>query len=259
MRRETLHRFWRGRYTTPRMAVAAAGHLDHDRVADLVAAALGPAAARAGDAAPEPPRAAGAVRLGDGPRLALQPDDTEQAHLLLGVPGLGRHDPRRPALSVLNAALGGGPSSRLFQQVREKRGLAYSVYSSSSSYADCGSWSVYAGCAPERLGEVATVVRDVLGEVAAHGLTDAEVARAKGALRGGLVLGTEDTPSRMNRLGHAELDLGRPRPIEESLERVSVVTADDVAAVAQDLLSVPPTAAVVGPFDDESQLPPALR
>ncbi len=93
----------------------------------------------------------------------------------IGVPGISRHDPRRPALSVLSTALGGGPSSRLFQQVREERGLAYSVYSSTAGYADAGSFSVYAGCGPERLGEVATVVRGVLADVAA------DVTRASGA------------------------------------------------------------------------------
>ena len=140
MDRAVLHEFWRGRYTTPRMVVAAAGNLRHDHVVDLVAAALDRAAARAGvDAAPAPP-ASSRTRPGRRPpRLALLPDDSEQAHLMIGVPGVSRHDPRRPALSVLSTALGGGPSSRLFQQVREQRGLAYSVYSSTASYADAGS------------------------------------------------------------------------------------------------------------------------
>ncbi len=133
---------------------------------------------------------------------------------------------------MLNTALGGGPSSRLFQQVREQRGLAYSVYSAVSAYADAGSLSVYAGCAPERLDEVATVVRAVLAEVAADGLTPAELARAQGNLRGGLVLGLEDTPSRMNRLGRSELDHGRQRTIAESLDRITAVTAEQVTALA---------------------------
>ena len=125
---------------------------------------------RPGRAARRPPArgAPAAALLAPGPRLVLRPEDTEQAHVMLGVAGLSRHDPRRSALSVLNTALGGGPSSRLFQQVREQRGLAYSVYSSSVSYADAGAFSVYAGCAPERLEEVVTVIRDVLAEVAAR-------------------------------------------------------------------------------------------
>jgi predicted Zn-dependent peptidase len=178
---------------------------------------------------------------------------------MLGVPGLNRHDPRRTVLSVLNSALGGGLSSRLFQEVRERRGLAYQVYSSHSSYADAGTFSVYAGCAPERLGEVVGVVRDVLAGVAANGLTEAEVVRAKGSMRGGLVLGLEDTASRMNRLGRSELDHGRQRSIAESLERIEAVTPEQVSALATELLDVPLTAAVVGPYDDESELPGALQ
>ena len=189
MRRATLHAFWRGEYTTPRMIVAAAGNLVHDEVVELVGAALAAAGARAVGASPAGPRRPAAAELAHGPRLVLRPEDTEQAHVLLGVPGVSRHDPRRSALSVLNTALGGGPSSRLFQQVREQRGLAYSVYSSSVSYADAGALSVYAGCAPERLDEAVTVINSVLREVANGGLTPAEVARAQGNLRGGLVLG----------------------------------------------------------------------
>ena len=259
MDRVTLHEFWRGRYTAPRMVVAAAGNLDHGRVVELAADALTVAVVRAGrSAAPAPPRAA------DPPaptatRLALLPDECEQAHLMLGVPALGRHDPRRPALSVLNAALGGGPSSRLFQQVREERGLAYSVYSSTATYADAGSLAIYAGCGPERLGEVATVVRGVLDDLGADGLTTTELARAKGNLGGGLVLGSEDVQSRMHRLGRSEMDHGRHRSLHESLERIAAVTREDVAALARELLSGPLTAAVVGPFADEAALPSPVR
>jgi predicted Zn-dependent peptidase len=178
---------------------------------------------------------------------------------MLGVPGVGRHDRRRTALSVLNTALGGGPSSRLFQEVRERRGLAYSVYSQHTGYADAGLLSVYAGCAPERLGDVAEVIRSVLAEVASGGMTPAEVVRAQGNLRGGLVLGLEDTPSRMNRLGRSELDHGRQRTIAESLDRISAVTVDEVTELARELLSVPFTTAVVGPYDDERDLPGVVR
>jgi predicted Zn-dependent peptidase len=178
---------------------------------------------------------------------------------MLGGLGVSRHDPRRAALQVLNTALGGGPSSRLFQQVREQRGLAYSVYSSIATYSDTGCFSIYAGCLPERLDEVAVVVRAVLSEVAADGLTPAELTRAQGNLRGGLVLGLEDTPSRMNRIGRSELDHGRQRAITESLERISAVTNEQVTDLARELLSAPLTAAVVGPYEDETELPSALR
>jgi len=259
MGRDTLHAFWQGQYTTPRMIVAAAGNLRHGEVVELVGTALAAAMARAGEAAPAGPRRPAPALLVPGRRLVLRPEDTEQAHVLLGVPGLSRHDPRRSALSVLNTAIGGGPSSRLFQQVREQRGLAYSVYSSSVSYADAGAFSVYAGCAPERLEEVVTVIRDVLSEVAAHGLTPAEVVRAQGNLRGGLVLGLEDTPSRMNRIGRSELDYGHQRTVTDSLDRIAAVTPAAVAALAGELLTQPFTTAVVGPFDDEDALPGVLR
>jgi predicted Zn-dependent peptidase len=259
MSRETLHDFWRGEYTTPRMVVAAAGNLVHSEVVELVAAALGGAAARAGSAPPVGPRRLARAALTAGPRLVLRSEDTEQVHIMLGAPGLSRHDPQRTVLTVLNTALGGGPSSRLFQQVREQRGLAYSVYSAVTSYSDTGHVAVYAGCAPEHLDEVVAVVRGVLAEVAAGGLTPAEVARAQGNLRGGLVLGLEDTPSRMNRLGRNELDHGRQRTIAESLDRISAVTQEQVADLARELLSAPLTAAVVGPYDKERDLPASLR
>ncbi|MEU7814596.1 pitrilysin family protein [Pseudonocardia sp. NPDC049154] len=255
MSRETLHDFWRGEYTTPRMVVAAAGNLDHGHVADLAAKALGDGP----EFAPVGPRPAGGGRLPARRALALRTDDSEQAHLLLGVPGLDRHDPRRPVLAVLNAALGGGLSSRLFQQVREQRGLAYQVYSAQACYADAGTFSVYAGCAPERLGEVVAVVRDVLAGVAADGLTESEVVRAKGSLRGGTVLGLEDTASRMNRLGRSELDHGRQRSVTESLERIDAVTPAQVADLAAELLAQDLTAAVVGPYDAVDDLPAALH
>ena len=186
-------------------------------------------------------------------------DGSEQAHLMIGVPGVSRHDPRRPALSVLSTALGGGPSSRLFQQVREQRGLAYSVYSSTASYADAGTLAVYAGCGPERLGEVATVVRGVLADVAANGLTEAELARARGSLRGGLVLGSEDTPSRMNRIGRSEVDHGSQRTIGQSLERISAVTGEQVAELAASCSRSRRSRRWWVPFDDEDALPSAVH
>jgi len=259
MSRETLHGFWRGEYTTPRMVVAAAGNLVHAEVVQLVGEALAAASARAGSASPAGPRRGATLTLPEAPRLVLRPEDTEQAHLMLGVPALSRHDPRRAALSVLNTALGGGPSSRLFQEVRERRGLAYQVYSSHTGYSDTGLLAVYAGCAPERLAEVTAVVRSVLAEVAAGGLTPAEVARAQGNLRGGLVLGLEDTPSRMNRLGRSELDHGRQRTVAESLDRIAAVTDDQVTELAAELLAGPLTTAVVGPYDDERDLPGVVR
>jgi predicted Zn-dependent peptidase len=251
--RDTLRRFWRRHYVPARMVVAAAGNVDHARVVELVDAAFpkfgsAPGAARPPD---EPPSPTGGAPVVHG-------EDTEQAHLMLGLPGLAQLDPRRPALEVLNTALGGGLSSRLFQEVRERRGLAYSVYSSTTSYRDAGQLSMYAGCQPERLGEIARVVRDVLDDTLRHGLTEAEAARAKGALRGGLVLGLEDTASRMHRLGRHQVDLGRHRTLAESLAAIDAVRPADVAAVADELRRRPCTVAVLGPFDGPADLPNEL-
>jgi predicted Zn-dependent peptidase len=188
-------------------------------------------------------------------RLVLHTDDTEQAHMMLGVRALDRHDPRRWVLGVLNNALGGGMSSRLFQEIRERRGLAYQIYSSVASYADTGHLSVYTGCQPDRLGEVAGVVHEVLGEMARDGVTDAEVARAKGQLRGNLVLGLEDTSSRMSRIGKGELSYPEYLTVEQTLARIEAVTPEQVAALARELLARPVAAAVVGPYAHADDVP----
>ena len=142
------------------------------------------------------------------PALQVVNRDAEQTHMFLGVRTPGRHWNHRWALSVLNSALGGGLSSRLFQQIRETRGLAYSVYSTVDTFSDSGALSVYAACLPERFDEVARVSADVLAEVARDGITESECRIAKGSLRGGLVLGLEDSGSRMHRIGRSELNYG---------------------------------------------------
>jgi predicted Zn-dependent peptidase len=207
-----------------------------------------------GDRPPGGPRA-GRARVAAPRKLVLHTDDTEQAHLMLGVRALDRHDERRWVLGVLNTALGGGMSSRLFQEIRERRGLAYQVYSSVASYAATGHLSVYAGCQPERLGAVAGVVHEVLGDVARSGLTEDEVARAKGQLRGSLVLGLEDTSSRMSRIGKGELSYADYLTVEQTLEKIDAVTASEVAALAGRLLSRPVATAVVGPYEHPDDVP----
>ncbi|RKT56941.1 putative Zn-dependent peptidase [Saccharothrix australiensis] len=252
MDRAALFGFYKRRYTLPRMVLAVAGNVEHAHVMRLARKQIGDRLHRAGT--PVAPRV-GRARVPAARKLVLHTDDTEQAHLMLGVRALDRHDERRFALNVLNAALGGGMSSRLFQEVRERRGLAYQVYSSVGMYADTGTWSVYAGCQPDRLGDVAGVVRDVLTEVASGGLDDAEVARGKGQLRGALVLGLEDTSSRMSRIGKGELNYGDHLSVEQTLARIDEVTATDVAALARELLRRPVAASVVGPYAHADDLP----
>jgi predicted Zn-dependent peptidase len=256
MTRAQLHSFHRRRYTPERMVVAAAGNVDHDDVVRLVRAAFAGHLDRAVD--PEPPRT-GVARLPGRPGLSVLERDSEQAHVILGMRSIDRHDPQRWALSVLNAAVGGGMSSRLFQRVREERGLAYSVYSGVESHADTGVFSVYAGCQPENLGEVLTVVEQVLGDVAADGLSEAEVTRGKGQLRGTLVLGLEDSASRMSRLGRSELSFGAHLDVDQALARIDAVTPEQVRAVAATVLRRPRGVAVVGPYAHARDLPAPVR
>ena len=232
--RDAIDGFYRDRYTPDRMVVSVAGGVDHDVAVRLVEEAFAGPARRAGDPGGAPsPRTGGPQGLAD---VVVEDRPGEQANVLLGTTGLSRDDPRRWALAVLNGALGGGMSSRLFQSIREERGLAYSVYSYAASVADSGQFGVYAGCAPGKLDEVVGLVREELAAVAAHGLTDEEVARSKGQLRGSTVLGLEDTGSRMSRIGKAELVDGELPAVDDVLARIAAVTPDDVRAVAADVL-----------------------
>ncbi len=148
---------------------------------------------------------------------------------------------------MLNTALGGGTSSRLFQEVRERRGLAYSVFSFASHHADAGVVGVSVGCLPDRLDEVLSTVRAELRKVTDDGISELELTRAKGQLRGGLVLGLEDSAARMSRIAQAELVYGELLGIDEILARIEAVTLEDVRSVAHDLFSQPEILAVVGP------------
>jgi len=247
--RSSINGYYRRRYKPSQMVVAVAGNLDHNKVVRLVRKAF------AGflddtSAAPAEPRAgrSGPPVLG-GVQVTRRP--TEQANLVLGTGGLSRTDERRFALGVLNNALGGGMSSRLFQEVRERRGLAYSVYSYHSQYADTGLFGIYAGCAPSRVNQVLSLCREQLDAVASKGITAEEIARGKGQLKGSLVLGLEDTGSRMSRLGKGELVYGEQLTVDEVIDRIDAVTPDDVRDVATDVLASGTLGlAVIGPFDD---------
>jgi len=256
MTRAQLHSFHLRRYTPERMVVAVAGNVEHDEVVSLVRHYFGPRLVRG--QAPVPPRK-GTGRVTGHPALTLINRDAEQTHLSLGVRAPGRHWRHRWALSVLNTALGGGLSSRLFQQIREDRGLAYTVYSTVDTFADCGALSVYAACLPERFDDVIRVTAEVLETVAEEGITESECRIAKGSLRGGLVLGLEDSGSRMNRIGRSELNYGEHRRLADTLARIDAVTLDEVNAVARRLLSRPFGAAVLGPYESKRQLPQRLR
>ncbi len=252
LNRDTVRRYYRRWYRQENIVVAAAGNLEHAAVVRAVKKAFAAGgvdltADVAGDhrvrrAQPRPQR---------GGQVLVMPRASEQVNLVLGVPGVDRNDPRRFALGVLNSALGGGMSSRLFQEVREKRGLAYSVYSYHAQYSDAGLFGVYAGCLPKKVDDVLDLCRAEMQRVCHRGVTAEELERGKGQLRGSLVLGMEDTGSRMNRIGKSELVYGEMLSLDEILNRIAAVTLDDIREVASDVLDVVPTLAVIGPFDAE--------
>ncbi|MFI6704045.1 M16 family metallopeptidase [Streptomyces sp. NPDC050509] len=249
--RDRISRFYKKHYDPTRLVVAAAGNVDHATVVRQVRKAFDRAGALSRtDAAPVAPRD-GSRSVRAAGRVDLLNRRTEQAHVVLGMPGLSRTDERRWALGVLNTALGGGMSSRLFQEVREKRGLAYSVYSYTSGFADCGLFGVYAGCRPNQVHDVLKICRDELDRVAADGLADDEIERAVGQLSGSTVLGLEDTGALMNRIGKSELCWGTQMSVDEMLGRIAAVTPDDVRAVARDVLGQRPSLSVIGPLKDK--------
>jgi predicted Zn-dependent peptidase len=249
--REQIFEHYQAMYTPEHLVVAAAGNLDHETVVRLVAQAFGPVLNHVAE--PVPPRLNGHPGSHpEGAGTTLVSRGIEQANLVLGSEALSRTDDRRFALGVLNAAFGGGMSSRLFQEVREKRGLAYSVYSFSAQHADTGLWGVYVGCLPAKADEVLAICAEEITRVVDGGLTDAELARGKGQVRGSIVLGLEDPSSRMSRLGKSELVYPRLEPVDEILACIDAVTHDDIRAVAAEFLTRPKALAVVGPFDDPS-------
>jgi predicted Zn-dependent peptidase len=244
-----VKRFYRRHYRPANMVVAAAGNLEHDAVVELVRHGF----SRRGflDASAEVPSVVSGRprRVRAGERFTARP--LEQVNLVLGVGGLPRADDRRFGLGVLNTALGGGTSSRLFQEVRERRGLAYSVYSFSSHHADSGLVGVAAGCLPGKLDAVLGTIRAELGKVAKDGITAEELDRGKGQLRGGLVLGMEDSSSRMSRIGKAELLQDELLSIDEVIARIDAVSLDEVSSLAAELFRQPELLAIVGPADPD--------
>ncbi|MDT0547174.1 MULTISPECIES: pitrilysin family protein [Streptomyces] len=249
--RDQIARFYKKHYDPTHLVVAAAGNVDHAAVVRQVRKAFDKAGALSRtDAVPVAPRD-GTRTIRAAGRVEVQGRKTEQAHVVLGMPGIARTDDRRWALGVLNTALGGGMSSRLFQEVREKRGLAYSVYSYTSAFADCGLFGVYAGCRPSQAPDVLKICRDELDHVAQHGLTDEELRRAVGQLRGSTVLGLEDTGALMNRIGKSELCWGDQMSVDDMLARMAAVTLDEVREVARDVLGQRPSLSVIGPLKDK--------
>jgi predicted Zn-dependent peptidase len=240
---------YRRRYTAKDLVFAAAGNVDHASVVRQVRKAFERAGAL-GDpsTAPSPLRGVSKpVRTRPHVRGIERP--TELTSFVAGMPALARNDPRRFALGVLNTVIGGGTSSRLFQEVRERRGLAYTIYSFTSQYVDAGYFAVAGGCMPDTIADVLGICRDELAKAAASGVTIEELQRGKGQLRGALVMGLEDPSARMTRIGKSELVPGGLLSIDESVAHIDGVTLDDVHAVAHDVLTQPSALAVLGPAE----------
>jgi predicted Zn-dependent peptidase len=238
----SIRRFYRDRYVPSNMVVAVAGNVDHASVVRLVRKAFdgievgGVRERKIRPVRPQPPS-----------RVTVQ-RATEQANVMLGVPGLKRADDRRYAMAVLSTALGGGMSSRLFQEVREKRGLAYSVYAYAQGFIDTGVFGIYAGCLPNKVDTVIDVCQSTLADVVRQGLSADEVERAKGQVRGATVLGQEDTGARMTRIAKSELHDEPLLAIPDVIHQVDRVKGSDVHELAHALLSEPATLTLIGPF-----------
>jgi predicted Zn-dependent peptidase len=246
--RASVNRFYRRHYVPGHLVVAAAGNLRHEDLVTMLhermetGRELSPErpSPRKLRTASRPPAASG--------RSLTKRRKTEQAHICLGTNGLPRTDPDRFAFMIVTTALGGGMSSRLFQEIREKRGLAYSVYAYHAQYTEAGLFSCYAGTTPARAHEVVGLLRQQVDDVGDGGLTADEFERAKGHVRGSIVLSLEDPAGRMSRLGKSEIAHGEILSVGESLKRIDRVTLEDAQRVAHRVLSQPMTLTVLGPF-----------
>ena len=246
--RAKVHRFYRRHYVPGRLVVAAAGNLRHEDLLGMLKARMDVGSVVAEGASPAWTLRAGKAPPSPSTTPLIKRRKTEQAHICLGTNGLPRMDPDRFAFLIVNGALGTGMSSRLFQEIREKRGLVYSVYSYHSQYTEAGVFSCYAGTTPGRAREVIALLRQELEDVAGGGLTQEEFDRAKGHVKGSMVLSLEDPGSRMSRIGKSEIAHGEILTVSQALKRVEDVTLDDARRVAKRVLSQPMTLTVLGPF-----------
>ena len=232
-----LRKYFQGVYTAPNLIVAAVGNVDHQRVRDLISRAFEALPTTTDPITEAPPRVV--------PRTIIRNKELEQSHVCLGTVGYRQDHVDRYSSYVMNTILGGSMSSRLFQNVREKRGLAYAVFSGLSAYRDAGSMTIYAGCANDAVGELIDVVIAELRRMKDEVLPEAELQRAKDHLKGSLMLNLESTSSRMSHLARQEIYFDRQFGLDETLEGVERVTRDDIQRVARDLFADDALAATV--------------
>ena len=257
MSRNTVFNYYKKKYLPQDLVVAVAGNIKHKHVVAMVEEALSRDNFLDVLAAPVL-RPNTPVKNTKQESVGLMYKKSEQAHMFYGMEGVARADERRFAMGILSAALGGGMSSRLFQEIREKRGLAYSVYAYAQQFAGSGLIGFYAGCNPTKAVEVVEIIRSVLADVVDNGMTLEEVERAKGAVRGSLVLSQEDSGSRMSRIGKNEIVYGQVMDFDEILRAIARVSTEDIREIASEFLVKTPTLALVGPFKNESKFEKVL-
>jgi len=258
MSRNTVFNYYKKKYLPQDLVVAVAGNIKHKRVVAMVEEALSRDNFLDILAAPVV-RPNTVVKNTKQQSVGVMYKKSEQAHMFYGMEGVARADDRRFAMGVLSAALGGGMSSRLFQEIREKRGLAYSVYAYAQQFAGSGVLGFYAGCNPAKAIEVVEIIRSVLSDVAENGMTHEEIERAKGAVRGSLVLSQEDSGSRMSRIGKNEIVYGQVMDFDDILKSIARVSTQDIREIASEFLVKTPTLALVGPFKNESKFEKVLQ
>ncbi|RJE86802.1 insulinase family protein [Paenibacillus sp. 1011MAR3C5] len=241
---DTLKGFMKERYTIENTVVSVAGNVEETKLLELLESQFGGFSNHAEPSVPETPAFQG--------EYIFYKKKTEQNHICMTFPGLSNKDKQLYAMILLNNALGGGMSSRLFQEIREKRGLAYSVYSYHMGYADSGLFTVYAGTAPKQTKEVLDLTLEQINELSVKGLAEDELHRGKEQLKGSLILSLESTSSRMNRIGKNELMLGHHYTLDELLKRIDNVTMEDIQDVTRKMLAVPFAVAMVGSSDKEA-------
>jgi len=257
MTRANVFNYYKKKYLPQDIVVSVAGNIKHKRVVAMVEEALSRDNFLDVQGVPVVRENTPIKRAKQG-SVGLIHRPSEQAHMFYGMEGVTRSDNRRFAMGVLSAALGGGMSSRLFQEIREKRGLAYSVYAYTQQFAGSGQIGFYAGCNPSKAIEVVEIIREVLADVANNGMSHEEIERAKGAVRGSLVLSQEDSGARMSRIGKSEIVYGAIMSFDEILTSVARVNETDIKAIASEYLTKTPTLALVGPFKSESKFEKVL-
>ena len=258
MSRSSVFHYYKKKYLPQDLVVAVAGNIKHKRVVAMVEEALSRDNFLDVKGAPQI-RPNTPVKTKPMHSVGLLTRKTEQAHMFYGMEGVARSDDRRFAMGVLASALGGGMSSRLFQEIREKRGLAYSVYAYAQQFAGSGQIGFYAGCNPTKAIEVVEIIREILADVAENGMSHEEIERAKGAVRGSLVLSQEDSASRMSRIGKNEIVYGQVMGFDDILKAIARVNPTDVREIASEYLTKSPTLALVGPFKNEAKFEKVLR